>query len=904
MIKKIFFGIVIIFAILVAVQMSVAVECDTKGNYQVCWEPISEKSSKKIYELNISNLIGGPQTFNVEAYFADANTDAKFNLYEEVAVTYSHDFTERTCNIIGTFGNGSDDLSCSESTETRYYTETEWLPVNALPQVVTSKLVSGYETLDTGQTFGNVLIPPNKIKTYRIELYDFGSLFHYGTLGVRDLNTGLEYHPPINATFYSADFTLDNASGLPMITAPTVLNSSNFLFTSRGLMRYYTFDKTNITGDTVLNVMPSGGSVAWNGGPTVNVTAIVNEGFLLDGSDDFSNEVSLDTFNTTTIIIWINSSGVNNFFEGILYNLGGAQFTGMHFTTGGEMQAGLPGDGCAAVSPTIAINTSSALMITYTYDINNVSRLYFNDTQVGNNTGDCDLTTFRVRWGSDQCCGGRKYAGLIDDTYQFNESLIQAEISELWSSGTGVPYPLFRNDTFPSLTFHTGQANNEVTPEFSCVGTDAICTMNLTLEGVLFPNVTSGAVINITSPADNNLSFNYTVEVLADSAFTDLNISFESVTPPEISNFTFLANVTNETSVNFSLIISDTSSTSLAVNYSLFVNQIFSSVKNKNFSFSETTNTPDDAFNDQNSRSQNDFFGVLLEAKQDLWLTAFIGAFGTVTKPNLCRVIDASTNNSFQNISFTASTNLKVNVTPNLFFKTGSQFRIECTNDGGVWQSTGAVAPVTIPDDLTTVIYQNGSFNLDNTGAYYEVNQVFTSSVGILQTGIIINDSDGFAPVWNPSDNLTIEVSVSDSQFLVAENFTITVAAANISAPPSIGIGNFTCLTFDDICKDGKFKCLLAVNNATGEELESRDAFDVTCVSLNTDNIGLRFLFFAIIFTLIIIGIFFKIPAIGMIGSIAGVIVSIGLFWQFPLISVVLIFIFGAITFVQVLMIK
>ena len=106
--------------------------------------------------------------------------------------------------------------------------------------------------------------------------------------------------------------------------------------------------------------------------------------------------------------------------------------------------------------------------------------------------------------------------------------------------------------------------------------------------------------------------------------------------------------------------------------------------------------------------------------------------------------------------------------------------------------------------------------------------------------------------------------------------------------PPPNGTGNFSCLIQDNVCINGEFKCLLAVDG-NGNEIESKEAFNITCSSLNINNTAFLAIFYLIALVFIFTGARFRSPMLGVIGSMIGTLISITFMFQFALLSAMFI---------------
>ena len=129
--------------------------------------------------------------------------------------------------------------------------------------------------------------------------------------------------------------------------------------------------------------------------------------------------------------------------------------------------------------------------------------------------------------------------------------------------------PATTEGKYTSNTFLTGDQHTKFRPDFSCVGD---CVVNVTAEGELFANVTSGTQYTLSSvPSDGNTSFFYDISLATNtSTLENLSINFTNVvTERGYVNLQAFEKVTGDQILNFSTTSPNTGTTT---NGSLTIN--------------------------------------------------------------------------------------------------------------------------------------------------------------------------------------------------------------------------------------------------------------------------------------------------------------------------------------------
>ena len=455
---------------------------------------------------------------------------------------------------------------------------------------------------------------------------------------------------------------------------------------------------------------------------------------------------------------------------------------------------------------------------------------------------------------------------------------------------------------YDSVEFDLGDGFNKFTPQYQCTG---VCTVNLIVDGETFLNVSDNIELQLASGPVGNTLFNYTIILEENSEFQNFEIDFvkfETENPPIIHDFSFLnATVFNNTPLNVTSDTEDNDTAVIQLNYTLLINGIFDNSISKNFSVTNTTSNLLGLTYAGTSTIGTDTAGLLIESKQNQNIVAIKIINNAVQYGESCHISKNGNATILRNIVVN-QTNVNgaiFNLTASLAVLTGEQYRVECkrtTGGGGGFQARNDGSPV-FPLNSSTVNYLAGSRNLANDTVQWVVSDIITSNVIPTINGIIVNDTQAYTPVWNDGDNLSVTLLVSNN---VSETISLIVSMTTppVTPPPPPLMANFTCIIQDDICIDGKFKCLLAGNNET--ILENGEAFDIRCNSLNIGNPAVLAILYIIALVLIFLGFRFNSPLIIMIGGLLGVFISVGIIHQYLFFSIAGIFFFSALIFAGV----
>ena len=321
---------------------------------------------------------------------------------------------------------------------------------------------------------------------------------------------------------------------------------------------YYSFDETDTTGTTMIDISGTpqyNGTCTNMGGDCNTVVGKIINATVLDGNDDYINAGDLTGAETTkSINFWYNPSNAGT-AEYLIeaYGTGGVNRWRFRRLATNELEF-LTISGGTHTSSGVSLTNGVWSMITLTLDSSaNKILMYQNGVVKLNETYSDDFLNSNV-WtiGWEETAGNYDYAQ-YDELAVYNKVLNSSEISELYNGGTGYnPYtvvPIIVPIITTNLTNGTYFMTNNISIE---VNTSQIANVTYILDGgnvtSLYNNSFSG-VLNLfnLSQIQHNITFNATNDNGSSQLYQNFYID---LTPPVIINN--LPNETNSYLLNIS----------------------------------------------------------------------------------------------------------------------------------------------------------------------------------------------------------------------------------------------------------------------------------------------------------------------------------------------------------------
>lgn len=287
-----------------------------------------------------------------------------------------------------------------------------------------------------------------------------------------------------------------------------LFSTTTFADLTTDLLYYYTFDEAS--GNYNNSVNSAYGSLTVTGARQ-NVVGKIGKSVYFDGTNDnLISTTLLGTTNTqnSTVSFWTNSSvltGDRLYLQFYNASFTSAQYTNVISIAQSGTKFSLQGAGTTSDEgvPKINVQNSNFVFVTMVnFNNNNTEFIYINGTFFGAYTNKLPL-----KLGATQIRIGERYDNNLDlnanmdELAIWNRTLSQAEITQLYNSGTGLQYPF---STTPI-------SNNTCTYSGSDIWTVNIadnCTIStpITLNNTLVLNGTGGTFTVNTSMTVNNLS--------------------------------------------------------------------------------------------------------------------------------------------------------------------------------------------------------------------------------------------------------------------------------------------------------------------------------------------------------------------------------------------------------------
>ena len=567
---------------------------ETIGDFMVSWQLTEDKSNYKSYMLNITNIDVINDNFDLQILQQGSKAKVMLSEYRNISYNYwvyDLDCDSRTETINGTqYGLGN-------CTDNGY-------------NVVRSKM--DYETLQHTSYFsdseafkylyGDLYIRDGESRIFKVELTDFTSIQYTVNLSAKDGYTGNIYHPIITSTRYESNFNTDIINGTCWIGADGIVGTeiTNFTtdaFTYHNLNNeFHTGGLTggtsgDFTGNYPLKYNDSAPDSQFH--PLFNNETCISSELkecvqyrnVEDNPNTLYNLSVTHTFINWTIAFWFNATDWTddcNNGVGPQWN----SFYAMHSGNGGFGSQGdkamimryanvsnflscivVPSDGASGGSSFYSdwqpadnkINISQKNFfacikdgndLTVWYNDKNRSTLTASIPNMAFTNGFLDVGAGNYWGGGLRNTNGRQCSGingLLDDFQIYDRALTNAEMVELYNNGLGKE-PAKNSCVMQSATFNTGQNDTTFRPLYACKPTLASCVINVTMESVLYANVTNNENITLVPPTtDGNTTFNYTIEL--NSNISSFNITFNDTVnlTPSAPNLTFPLNNTNVT---------------------------------------------------------------------------------------------------------------------------------------------------------------------------------------------------------------------------------------------------------------------------------------------------------------------------------------------------------------------
>ena len=217
---------------------------------------------------------------------------------------------------------------------------------------------------------------------------------------------------------------------LVIVAAPVWRAAAGPEFVTEGLVSFWTFDKSDIEGDTVKDVWGENHGTM-QGDPEI-VEGKIEEGLQLDGEDDFVLLPDMGFLSQVTVEIWakvedLSVSTLHPLFSQEKWEPGTPHFKIRQATRDVKMQIN---DGPPELLAPIADLEGVWHHYLYTYDEDTIeANLYVDgelqDTQTGSTPHPADLTTPRI---GNEYEPARMFCGVLDEVRVYDRVLSDDEI--------------------------------------------------------------------------------------------------------------------------------------------------------------------------------------------------------------------------------------------------------------------------------------------------------------------------------------------------------------------------------------------------------------------------------------------------------------------------------------------
>jgi len=221
------------------------------------------------------------------------------------------------------------------------------------------------------------------------------------------------------------------------------------------LVSYYKLDESS---GAVLDA--NGSNDGTNYGATPNVAGKINTAYDFDGSNDYisiPDDNTLDITSAITLSAWVKLDSTQSLYPAILVKGeikdGATDSYGLRLATG-DVQFIIYTGTFTALAGTIDIKDNAWHYLVATYDGTNM-RIYVDgeeDTTVAK-TGNINTVALPLQIGQTYNHAGYFLDGLVDEVAIFNTALTSTQITFLYNSGSGVPYPLTEGEEPPIKIF-------------------------------------------------------------------------------------------------------------------------------------------------------------------------------------------------------------------------------------------------------------------------------------------------------------------------------------------------------------------------------------------------------------------------------------------------------------------
>jgi hypothetical protein len=263
---------------------------------------------------------------------------------------------------------------------------------------------------------------------------------------------------------------LYNSSG----EALGILNRAHRDTLTSGLVGYWSFDGSQMSGNTATDGSGSGNSGTLTGGPTKTI-GVLGQGVKFDGSDDYvtmGDAVALNGTQSRTISTWVKFSSDPLTTAQWLVERGNATNATYWLWWNGDNSFSL-GDNTLVCGHRIANGTGEQIANTWTPVANmwyHVSCVYDGSQLIeyvngvllgsaGSATGSVTDETSSARTlqlGRRIATGGSNLNGILDDVRIYNRAISASEVSKLFIStggrGSDVPYVVPADATAPVIS--------------------------------------------------------------------------------------------------------------------------------------------------------------------------------------------------------------------------------------------------------------------------------------------------------------------------------------------------------------------------------------------------------------------------------------------------------------------
>lgn len=280
------------------------------------------------------------------------------------------------------------------------------------------------------------------------------------------------------------------------------------------LVSYYKLDDSS----SVTVIDSHGSNTGTVTGATHSVSGIINTAYDFDGTDDYITLTDID--NVKSINLWINIDWSDINYDSFIQD-GYSTAGGIEFRTWGPGTSQINVDFYISntryriISDTISTGWH---MATFTHDGTN-GRLYIdgiiNKTLSGSGTLD-NTNNAWVMGANGESGGARKFLnGKLDEVGIWVKTLNTTEISELYASGVGNPYPFAPSDLPPTVIINNPANNTNYTTSvitFNGTAYDDINLVNVSL-------ILDGSYNETNTSGINNSNYIFT-KTIADGTHT------------------------------------------------------------------------------------------------------------------------------------------------------------------------------------------------------------------------------------------------------------------------------------------------------------------------------------------------------------------------------------------------